>query len=132
RHQLVGLDQDVTGAGLLHHDGRLSATTFIELEDVESVRAAQQLGDSPSLQRPQSVEKQAGEPFALAPAEESSLQRFGCIRKCRGDLTAIRATLELAQRFFGTRTASLQLLRRGVLRDGDENVRYVEFVAAAG
>src|SRR5262245_40434407 len=129
-NQLVGLDQDVPGVGLAHDHLAAGTAPLVEPEDMEPVRAAQDRGHIAGREGPQGIDEQGGQPLAVAPAEDAPLQRVGRVRKRRRHLPEIGAGADLLERLLGAGAPRLDLLRGGVLGDGHEDVREVEFLAA--
>ena len=110
--------------------GRASAAPLVQPEDVEAVRAAQDVAHLAWLHGLQRVVENRRQALARAPAHGAALQRIRGFRKRRGDLAEIRAFRELSERLLGARAPRLHLLGARVLRHDDEDVRKIDFVAA--
>ncbi len=102
--------------------GRCPSRAFRDLHDVEAVGAAQDVRHLARLGPLEGLEEDGGQAPGGAPAEVPALQGIRRVGIGGGDLRERGALANLGQRLHGAATPVLDLLRRGLLRNQDQDV----------
>ncbi len=138
RDNLIDLDQDMprprllyrtldsAGAGAGFHDA--GAALAGKLQDVETVRAFNNIGYVALLQIGDRIDKQLRQAIGRAPSKIAAGQCIACVRVGRGDFRKVTAAAQLAQNIFRTATTLADLFRRCVFRNAHQNLREIEFL----
>ena len=113
---------------LVHDDLRLAAAPLVELDDVKAAGRAHRIAHLSRLHPGHEVQDELRHLGAFAPSELAAVQRRLAVRIGNGQLAEILALLGAIGDFLRLLGGLIELLRGGRRGQGQQDVRYVEFV----
>jgi len=110
----------------------LAAAPLVQLDDVKAARGAHRFADVPGLHLGHQIQDELRQLGALAPAELTAVERGLSVRIGDGQLAEVLALGGAVRQITGLARDFGELLRGGGLRQGQQDVRDVEFIVGGG
>src|SRR6476661_517308 len=107
---------------LREYYGSVVAALVDQPHDMKAIGAAQDIAGLPDLHVLERLEKDIRQPSRRTPAHHTALQRIGRVGETGRHLAKVESLAQLSERGIGSGTSLLDLIGRGLLGNGHQDV----------